>query len=359
MMNFYEEFGVSADASVEEIRQAYKVLARVLHPDGQTDEKLRAVAARQMKRLHEVLDVLLDPRKRYAYDESLAAAYPNGPALHRTPHEAAEPFVQPPYKLGLAQSVLQHWSWVLMGCMIVGSGFWIMLSRVPATAESAPAMNSPVAPPDPSAPVLHPVARAAKPETAESLAGSRLSSARAVASPERPSAAKPEAPGLPEVSLPMSIALPGVVSAPSPSARAPEVRELEKTPPVPSVQRPSFAGEWFYSPAIEKPDPRLYEPVDIELQITEKDGVLNGQYRGRYKVPNAAVSQDVVFQVQGESPAGATAALAWSASDGASGEIDLKLSQPNLMKVTWWTTQLGRWPGLSSGAATLFRQQAP
>jgi curved DNA-binding protein CbpA len=78
MMNFYEEFGVCQDASVEEIRQAYKTLARLLHPDGQTDEKLRAAAACQMKRLHEVLDVLVDPRKRRAYDEDLAAdAFPN------------------------------------------------------------------------------------------------------------------------------------------------------------------------------------------------------------------------------------------------------------------------------------------
>jgi hypothetical protein len=112
-------------------------------------------------------------------------------------------------------------------------------------------------------------------------------------------------------------------------------------------------------PAIEKPDPHLYPPVDIEFRLKEKDGLLDGQYRGTYKVPDTAVSQNVVFQVQGKSSGGSSAALAWTSSDGANGEIDLNLSQPNLMRVTWWTTRLGRRPGLSSGAATLFRQQTP
>ena len=125
------------------------------------------------------------------------------------------------------------------------------------------------------------------------------------------------------------------------------------------VQAPSFAGQWFYVPTVEKPDPHLYAPVDIEFQLTEKNGTLGGQYRGRYKVSDAAVSQNVLLQVQGKSSAGASAALLWTSSDGASGEIDLNLRQPNLMNVTWWTTQLGRRPSLTSGAATLVRQQTP
>ena len=112
-------------------------------------------------------------------------------------------------------------------------------------------------------------------------------------------------------------------------------------------------------PASEIPDAHLYPPVDIDLQLVEKDGLLTGQYRGRYKVPDAAVSQDVLFQVQGKTPAGAAAVLSWTSGDGANGTIDLDLRQPNLMRVTWWTTQLGRRPVLSSGAATLFRQQTP
>ncbi|MGP8243255.1 MAG: DnaJ domain-containing protein [Bryobacteraceae bacterium] len=356
MMNFYEEFGVSSDASASEIRQAYKALARVLHPDSQTDEKLRAVAACQMKRVHEVLNVLLDPGKRRAYDESLAAPYLTSAALHRTPHDA-EPLVQPPEKFGVAQAVLRHWAWVLMGCMIFGSGFWFVTSRVPAATYYAPPAYLTAALPNRTAPASRPVERAAKHELGEHIAGAGLPSAAGVALPEKPIPAKPEPPGLQGGLLPAPVALPGALPTAPFAVRAPEVRA--PAPSVPSIPRSSMAGEWFYAPGIEKPDPHLYPPVDIEFQLTEKDGTLSGQYRGRYKVPNAAVSQDVVFQVQGESPAGSSAALAWTSTDGARGEIDLNLSQPNLMKVTWWTTQLGSRPGLSSGAATLFRQLTP
>ena len=139
----------------------------------------------------------------------------------------------------------------------------------------------------------------------------------------------------------------------------PDLLQPENPLPAPSRRSPSFAGEWFYVPAIEKPDPSLYAPLDIDLKLTEKDGVLDGQYRGEYKVPDASVSQDVLFQIQGKSSGGSAASLSWTSSDGAAGEIDLNLRQPNLMKVTWWTTQLGRRPSLSSGAATLLRQQTP
>jgi hypothetical protein len=359
MMNFYEEFGVRNDASVEEIRQAYKTLARVLHPDSQMDEKLRAAAACQMKRLHEVLDIFVDPRKRRVYDESLAAAaYPHA-ALHWAPPAAAEPSVRPLDKFELAQSALRHWSWILMGCMILGSGFWYVTARVPTLAESMPNRFPNAALPDGTGPVLRPVEQAAKHETGSSAVGTRLSSVAKAALPEEPSAAKPELPGLRDVPVPIQGALSGLAPTAAHSARAPEVPAPEYAPSVPSTHGSSFAGDWFYVPAIEEPDPHLYPPVDIEFQLTEKDGILDGQYRGKYKVPDTAVSQDVLFQVQGKSPAGASAALVWTSSDGANGEIDLVLRQPNLMRVTWWTTRLGRRPGLSSGAATLFRQQTP
>jgi hypothetical protein len=358
MMSFYEEFGVRNDASVEEIRQAYKTLARVLHPDSQTDEKLRAAAACQMKRLHEILDLFVDPAKRRAYDDSLAvAAHPNT-ALHRAPHVAAEPFDRPLGKFEVLQSALRHWVWILMGGMILGSGFWYVTARVPNLAATAPHGFSTVVLPNATTPGIPPVERAAKNEIGNSAVGTRSQSV-AVALPRIPGAAKPELPGLPDVPVPMPIALSGLAPTANYAARAPEIPKPQYAPSVPAATGSSFAGEWFYAPAIEKPDPHLYPPVDIEFRLTEKDGILDGQYRGRYKIPDTAVSQDVVFQVQGKSSSGTSAALVWTSSDGANGEIDLNLRQPNLMRVTWWTTQLGRRPGLSSGAATLLRQQTP
>ena len=54
-MNRYEELAVAQDVSLEEIHQAYQALARLLHPDNQSDPKLKSAAERQMIRLNEIL----------------------------------------------------------------------------------------------------------------------------------------------------------------------------------------------------------------------------------------------------------------------------------------------------------------
>src|ERR1035438_9336879 len=70
-MNYYEELGLRRDATAPEIRQAYRVAARLVHPDGHADELVRAMAERQMKRLIYVLPILTDAQRRYGYDLAL------------------------------------------------------------------------------------------------------------------------------------------------------------------------------------------------------------------------------------------------------------------------------------------------
>ena len=72
-MNHYEELGLANSASTEEIRKAYRVLSRLLHPDQQRDEELRRAAEMQMRRVNAMVDVLLDPERRRQYDEDLRA----------------------------------------------------------------------------------------------------------------------------------------------------------------------------------------------------------------------------------------------------------------------------------------------
>ena len=72
-MTYYDELALAATATTKEIRQAYKNLARLLHPDQHHDEKLRLVAECQMKRLNEVVAVLTDLNKRKEYDAGLQA----------------------------------------------------------------------------------------------------------------------------------------------------------------------------------------------------------------------------------------------------------------------------------------------
>ncbi|MDE3208472.1 MAG: DnaJ domain-containing protein [Pseudomonadota bacterium] len=62
--DYYKILGVSRSASDEEIRKAYKKLARKYHPDVSKENN----AEEKFKELGEAYDVLRDPEKRAAYD---------------------------------------------------------------------------------------------------------------------------------------------------------------------------------------------------------------------------------------------------------------------------------------------------
>ena len=71
--DYYETIGVARSASQEEIKRAYRKLARKYHPD--TNKTPEAEA--KMKELNEAYEVLKDPDKRAKYDE-LGANYKAG-----------------------------------------------------------------------------------------------------------------------------------------------------------------------------------------------------------------------------------------------------------------------------------------
>lgn len=63
--DYYEVLGVSRDATQEEIKKAYRRLARQYHPDANKDDK---DAAEKFKEVSEAYHVLSDPEKRDAYN---------------------------------------------------------------------------------------------------------------------------------------------------------------------------------------------------------------------------------------------------------------------------------------------------
>src|SRR5258708_16631506 len=91
----YEVLGVKPDATAEEIRKAYRKLAKELHPDLNPG---KPAAEARFKAVTAANDILSDPEKRARYDrgalDETGAGRPR--YSYRPPAEAPQPRNHPP-----------------------------------------------------------------------------------------------------------------------------------------------------------------------------------------------------------------------------------------------------------------------
>ena len=139
------------------------------------------------------------------------------------------------------------------------------------------------------------------------------------------------------------------------AARQTAPTAAEDPVPSPPGEAPGgLAGDWLFVPANET-GKSGYPPEFIELRLVEKQGVLHGRYRARYRVGDRAISPNVAFQFEGRAAAEG-GVLPWRGPGGAQGEITLHLLKNGHLEVAWAAGLLGQDLGLISGTATLVRK---
>jgi hypothetical protein len=320
-ITYYEELGLEQTASAQEIRDAFRAVARLLHPDQQSDPQLREMAERQMRKLNRVYSVLSDSERRAAYDESLDEPRNAGPVIVFSGAD------------GNLKKLIVRVS--AIAAIVLGSSLliWFMATstnnEVRVQDAHGQSGRSSSAPEDPGDQIA------------------RLRDQLRAAEAERNSA------------LEQLVKLGG-----KPPAEASVMAEKE-LPSHPAAAQPrtdesaaQFTGLWVFTQGKGSASPggkSQYAPEYIELTVSEKDGALHGKYHSRYQVLDHAISPDVDFTFTG-TPAGSAFNGAWQGPGGARGHVTIKLLSAVSADLAWSATELGSLQWLASGDATLVKR---
>ncbi len=372
-MSYYDDLGVSPSASTAEIRESYRTLVRLLHPDAQTEPQLKQAAELQMKRLNHIHTVLTDPDRRRRYDTECAEGNERlAPIIIQTP--PAQPRRNPGFGT-LA------WVGAALGCGILIA--WLATrdssSAAVAYVESIPKAvvddisggNGGRSEKGVDVKALEDLRSQLRLATLERDAAreelARLRNA-AITKDQPGRTHEDSAPVVPSrriaelpVRAPLRASEPSHVTnaaliAPAPPVIEPEVKTTQPLSALNSASQQNLAGVWIFPrKKLTNKDKALYPPEYIETTIVEENGNLHGKYKARYMVSDRAISPDVTFEFAGK-PSASPAQFAWTGAGGSKGEVKLKLISDKSMEVVWVTTHLGKVLGLASGTAVLVRR---
>lgn len=93
MKNPYEVLGVTENATDEEIKTAYRNMAKKYHPDNYTDSPLADVAEEKMKEINEAYDTICDMRRNGSKSSSYNGSYGAGSSYRQTSYPDVRQYI--------------------------------------------------------------------------------------------------------------------------------------------------------------------------------------------------------------------------------------------------------------------------
>ena len=329
-LTHYDDLGLGAGASGEEIREAYLNLVRLLHPDLSSEPSLKRFSENQLKRVSRAYAVLSDPARRRRYDAQLAGLHePSGD--EEEPEEPEEPVLE---KRSVGRSRARAWitlGWLICAFAgIIGIGWYVSQQ---AGEPSPPVQVS--AAPNPLASATTAVQPAAVPSDAadKPVDLDALRSELAATKSERDHALEQTVLQAKELDF-----LTGRVLSGRP---APGANRLSGVWVLPMPKVPAAAS--------------AFTPESVDLILSAQQDSVQGRFRARYPGMGAPDPPMVRFYLEGkiqDDVANAT----WVGEDGSKGEIQLKLASDNALQLVWSTTQPGKQSGPDTGTLALVRK---
>jgi len=332
-LTHYDDLGLSAGASEEEIREAYLNLVRLLHPDMQNAPSLKRFADFQMKRVSRAYAVLSDRERRRRYDAELA-------------HGGGDPDTPGALKRRAGRwraRALITIGWLICAFAgVIGIGWYVSQQSVASRdAEQLP-----------------PAASAAT--TADTT---RVAAAGPGGQP-----ANPAATGAGDRQADPDPARAEIAAASTARDRALErtihqAKELDflsslilAAPPRPPANASRFSGVWVLpAPKVEAPV-SAFTPESIDLIVSGQTGRIQGRYRAIYPGMGATEPPMVRFYFEGTCD-NEIANASWSSDDGSKGEIQLKLASDNALQLVWSVTDAANQTGPATGTVALVRKR--